>query len=229
MWFLLQIAILALVTSLGGCSLLNKKEVVVLVDSDPVGADIYVDNQLYGKTPGIIEVMPDKDRQLVVKKNGYIPQSAIMESEYSLRKNARKDDSDSKRCTLDAIGSFWVVPYFVLRSIYCRNFTQNIYSFDLDDAPQPVHQNTHNMMDSIYNQPAVTPFLQHNYYSLPSKNVDQNSDGNNSADVMSDNSGMIKPSSSTQPIFNNQSEYINQGNSVDNYNKKRALDYYNWQ
>lgn len=165
MFFALRVTAVIFLIFSGGCSYLNKKEVVVLVSSNPIDAKIYIGDQYYGDTPKEIELIPSKDYNILLKKDGYIPSSFMLESEYSLRKSARYDGNDKRRCALDAIGSIFVVPYFALKSVYCRNFTRNKYFIELVEAPQRPIENNHPSQTS---RPYVRPFLDRNYYFSPS-------------------------------------------------------------
>lgn len=216
MQFLSKIIILVLVIFLSNCSRMNRDTVNVFIDSDPSGSDVYINDQYYGQTPTIAEVVPDKDYQLVVKKNGFISKSITMESAYSLRKGARYDTPDYKRCVLDTIGSFLIFPYFSLHSVKCRNFTQNRYVLHLDDAPpsQPAFN------QGTATNPASLPSTQQPYYApLSNQNNAPAADKNGQPPIQS-------------LPFDNRPDLNNKGSNYIFYPDKkidRPKDYYKWQ
>lgn len=194
---------------LSACSYLNNKKVVVFVNSDPVGANIYVDDKFYGTTPRDLEVVPDKNYLLTVKKEGYVTKSVELKSENSFRLNARYDGFDTRRCVIDALGSVFVIPYIAFRSVYCRNFSQNSYNFDLDEMSKPISSATPD---------PLIPVIKNSYYPQEIQKAIQ-SKGDQASNALPQ-----------IPIFNNQSEFLNNGNSTETTGyQKRPIDYYNWQ
>lgn len=209
----LNLIIVFLVTS---CSFLNDPSVQVTIDSDPAGAKIYVDDVYYGTTAKAINVVPTKkNRHLRIEKDGYKAVDIEMESKFSMRRG-REGYSN---CKMDLLGSFFILPIFGLKSVNCRSFTKELYSVELSAVVVNKPQ-----QDNIPQQD-YTPFSTRSYY-FPPQTQEENKNTISIPDVSQSNQ------SQQSPIFNNQSEFINNGNEAglnQNFNHKSKIDYYNWQ
>ncbi len=49
------------------------------VESDPPGAQIYLDGKLVGKTPAKLRVSREKDHMVYLKREGYRPEPVVLE------------------------------------------------------------------------------------------------------------------------------------------------------
>ncbi len=203
------------ILSTSSCAFFNLKTVTVTVNTDPGGAKMYVDDIYYGVTPNEIDVVPDKTHNLRLIKDGYKTASINMETKLSLRRG----QPGYSKCKMDVLGSVFILPIFGATSVYCRDFTQRVYSTELVPLivvqPDPT--------------PPPTPFASRSYYLPPIAPQEMNQ----KIQPM-DNEGVNqnRTAAPQQPIFNNQSEYINNGNESrlnQNYNNPDKIDYCNWQ
>lgn len=218
MKLVLRIISLTLILSTTSCAFLNLKTVAVSVNSYPSGAKIYVDDVYYGTTTKEIDVIPDKNHQLKLVKDGYQTVTIEMETKFSLRKG----QPGYSKCKMDLLGSIFIIPIAGLKSLYCRDFAKRVYDADLEAIPASVPQ------ENISNpqSPSYTPFSTRNYY-LPPQVLEQK---NNPQTI--NNVEINQNTTPPQPVFNNQSEFINNGNEAavnENFNRKTKIDYYNWQ
>jgi hypothetical protein len=216
MVFLIRFLNLILVLFFTSCSFLNNPAVQVTIDSDPAGAKIYVDDVYYGTTTKAINVVPTKkNRHLRIEKDGYKAVDIEMESKFSMRRG-REGYSN---CKMDLLGSFLILPIFGLKSIHCRSFTKELYSVELSAIV--VNRPS---QDSVVPQD-YTPFSTRSYY-FPPQTQEENKNTISTPDISQINQAQ------QPPIFNNQSEFINNGNEAGlnrNFNHKSKIDYYNWQ
>ena len=223
MLFIAKIIVLFLILSTFSCSFLNSHAVVITVDSDPIGAKIYIDDVYYGNTVREISLIPDKNYHLKLQKDGYKAVNVEIKTTFSFRKYDLQ--ADYARCRLDFLGSILIFPLFALKSPQCRDFTQKLYSFDL--VPET--------SSSLNNFPMVGKTLPSKpfYYDYQSQPNNQKSNQESSASNLSDNLESYQNSlPKQQVIFNNRSEFINDGNEIDtanqNFGRKYQMDYYNW-
>ncbi len=222
MQLVLKITSLILILSTTSCAFFNNKTVPVTINSYPTGAKIYVDDVYYGVTAKEIDVIPDKTHRLKLVKDGYRNVEMDMETKFSLR-NGQPGYS---KCKLDLLGSIFILPIVGLKSLYCRDFTQKLYYADLEALPAPVDNSA---AEPIQN---YTPFSARNYY-LPPAITEQNQNSSPIPNVVPNNVDPNQKSAyEVQPLFNNQSEFVHNGNDVNsagNVNQKSKVDYYNWQ
>ncbi len=127
MRFSVKIIIPLLILSFSSCSFKNKLAVYVTIDSEPT-SKIYIDDIYYGDTAKEISLVPDKNYNLRLVKDGYQVINYEMKTKFSMRKNRQEESS---RCMFDLLGSVFVVPIMGLKSTYCRDFEKEIYSFEL--------------------------------------------------------------------------------------------------
>ena len=232
MQFFVKIITSILFFSIASCSFLNSETVIVTIDSDPTGAKIYVDDIYYGDTVKEISLIPDRNHYLRLQKDGYQAVVVEMETAFLLRKYDRR--RDYARCRLDRLGSIFVFPIFGLKSLYCRDFTKKLYSFELVPA---INFFSNNPMTE--NKIPFRPYGQiHQPPQFDNQKVDQkNTSPNPASDFKNANPEDNSDSSqndlpTSRPIFNNQSEFVNDGNESttanQNFNNKTRVDYYNW-
>ncbi len=210
------ISLILVIFSTSSCAFLNLKTTPVTINSEPGGAKIYIDDIYIGTTPKEIDVVPDKKpHNLRLVKDGYKTATMNMETKLSLRKN----QAGYSKCKMDLINSVFILPIFGLTSVYCRDFTQRVYDAELvllptqQFSPEPAPQAPFSSR-SYYLPPSISQGINQRIQSIDNQTINQN---------------MAAP---PQPIFNNQSEYINNGNEPEvrqNFNYKDKVDYYNWQ
>ncbi|MFT7087731.1 MAG: hypothetical protein ACJAZX_001174 [Rickettsiales bacterium] len=144
-----NIFFLIAIFAINSCSWGNEKFVPISFDSDPSGAKIYINDVYYGKTPWEINLVPDKNKQLVLIKDGYAPIHHELITKSGLRKYIRYD---RKRCKFDVVGSILIIPFFALKSVRCRDFERPVYRFELTTVsarsqsrrPQPIRNIQYN-------------------------------------------------------------------------------------
>lgn len=110
------------------CSLMNNTNVTVPINSNPPGADVYIDGKFFGQTPVFANLDPSNDYSATVSKPGYGSTNVSLETWYSVRDGR---GAESTRCILDAFGTMLVVPAFGFFSVHCRDFKQTDYFVNL--------------------------------------------------------------------------------------------------
>lgn len=96
----------------------NDKEVDVFIDSNPQGANVFIDGKNYGKTPLNLRIEP-KNYTLTLTKDGYGSTQLQMEKYTALRNG---------KCLADAMGTMFVIPYYSYYwSGYCDDFKEKRY------------------------------------------------------------------------------------------------------
>lgn len=161
MKLLRQFALIALLTSASSCAyIFNDKEVDVSINSNPPGADVYIEGRNYGKTPVTIHIEP-KSYVATVTKEGY--GSAQIQLEWW--QAIRDKKGEGGRCLADALGTMLVLPGFSFASVYCREFKQKEYFVNIPRTAQTAGSSTSmiglgnapaNMIDYYYNQDSMS-------------------------------------------------------------------------
>ena len=218
MRFSLKIIVIILIFSISSCAFKNQPTVFVTIDSEPSGAKIFVDDIYYGDTAKAISLIPNKNHHLRLIKDGYQTINYDLETKFSMRKNRQEEYG---RCKVDLIGSIFIFPIMGLKSLYCRDFTKELYNFELTQIAEAPSQKSQNI---------APPFSYQNYYAP--NNLPAQTNKNNPAIEVQENKRAVP----AQPLFNNRSEFVNDGNEAavgnseenKNFNHKK-VDYYNWQ
>jgi hypothetical protein len=125
----IKICLSLLLFVLSACSFANKSTISVPINSNPPGADVYIDDQYFGQTPVFADLKPSKNYKARISKPGFGSTTIDMETWYSLRNS---DGADGKRCVAD-VASF-VLPYMVVLLFApekCGSFKQSDYFVDL--------------------------------------------------------------------------------------------------
>jgi len=104
----------------------NDKEVDVSINSNPSGADIFIEGKNYGKTPATIHIIP-KSYNVSLVKEGHGSTQFQMEWWQAIREK----EGEGGRCLADALGTMLVLPAFSFASVYCREFKQKEYFVDI--------------------------------------------------------------------------------------------------
>jgi len=126
-----------LLLALTSCSFFNKKIVPLSINSNPSGADLYIDGNYYGRTPITINIEPKKDYSAILMKQGYGKSSLTLETWHSIREN--RGGADMARCIFDSLGVMLIIPAFGLYSSHCRDFKIPNYkvnirpNYEMDD------------------------------------------------------------------------------------------------
>jgi hypothetical protein len=116
MKLLFRLTLLVFVTFACSCAMIfNEKNVDVSIDSNPSGADIFIEGRNYGKTPRTLNIEP-KNYMVVLTKEGYGSTQLQLESWVTARNG---------KCMADALGAMFIVPlYSMYWSGYCNDFKE---------------------------------------------------------------------------------------------------------
>jgi hypothetical protein len=133
-----KIVSVILLLVLNCCSFANKKTVPLSINSNPSGADLYIDGSYYGKTPITINIEPKKDYSATLMKQGYGKSNLTLETWYSIREN--RGGADQTRCALDALGVMLIVPAFGFYSSHCRDFKIPNYQVNIQPNSEMSNQ-----------------------------------------------------------------------------------------
>ncbi len=131
--FFIKALSLIIIFATSSCAFKNKESVFIAIDSDPVGAKIYIDGKYMGDTVKELSLVPSKDYNLRLVKDGYKTIDYTMKTSFTMRKRRY---AEHRRCRTDLIGSVFLLPIIGLKSAHCRDFEKEIYYFDLEAAPQ---------------------------------------------------------------------------------------------
>ncbi len=123
-----KIFLLTLLSLSSSCAWIwNSKTVDVSINSNPQGADIFIEGRNYGRTPATINIEP-KNYSVTLTKEGYGSAQLELESWVAIRNKK----GDGGRCLADALGSMLVIPmYSFYWSGGCLDFKQASYSVNI--------------------------------------------------------------------------------------------------
>ena len=141
------------------CSLMNSKSVTVPITSNPPGATLYIDGQIYGQTPTSVTLEPSRTYNASLVKDGYGSAKFDMETWYSVRGGR---GGDTTRCVLDSLGTIFIIPAIASYSSgKCRDFTKESYDIIIPDTgyKSPNTNSTNSKSESSnYNQSQYSPY-----------------------------------------------------------------------
>ncbi len=163
MKLLRQITLIALLGFASSCAMIfNEKEVPLSINSNPSGADIFIDGRNFGKTPATFMIEP-KNYTVTLNKEGYGSAQFKLESWATIRNG---------KCAADALGTMLVIPLYSLAlSGYCNDFKQKEHFINIPrigpsvgsaaDAPMGgsmlgIGNNPANMVDYYYGKDVMT-------------------------------------------------------------------------
>lgn len=133
---------------LSSCSFFNNKFVELSVDSNPRGANIYINDQNYGKTPAVLNIEP-KDLFITLDKPNYGMTTFKVDTFLgSIRTKANgKINADGVRCLLDLSS---VIFFFQAYTGKCADFKEKKHFISI-----PRNSNTlidHNYINNYSSQ-----------------------------------------------------------------------------
>jgi len=154
------VVLLSVLAASSSCAFFNGKVVDLAVNSNPAGADIFIEGRSYGKTPTVINVAP-KRYLVTLSKDGY--GSAVFNTEVwgTIRTDVNGNTTgDGKRCLADTLS---VVFFFNAFTDNCADFKQKEYFINIpratgsaaDNSQSPVigaGGNPNNMINYYYGQ-----------------------------------------------------------------------------
>jgi len=122
------IALFSLLSAASSCAFFNSRTVDLAINSNPPGADIFIEGRSYGVTPTVINIEPKK-YIVTLTKDGY--GSAVFNTEVwgTIRTDVNGNTtSDGTRCLLDTVG---VVFFFNVFTTKCADFKQKEYFINI--------------------------------------------------------------------------------------------------
>jgi hypothetical protein len=176
-------SLLVLLSMSSSCALImNDKNDQISINSEPSGADIFIEGKSYGKTPATINAEA-KNSTLVLTKEGYGTAKLDLKVFATMKNGA---------CSADALGAMFIVPlYSVLWSGKCYQFQERQYFVNIPRTGNTGASNGNSMMNM-----GRSPQEMINYYYTQ--------DANNNAPATYKNDGQ-------KPTSNNQQQYRNSG------------------
>ncbi len=121
------------------CALMmNDKNDQISINSEPSGADIFIEGRSYGKTPATITVEA-KNSTAVLTKEGYGSAQLDLKVFAAMKNGA---------CSADALGFMLIVPlYSVMWSGKCYQFKERQYFVTIPHTGNPGSSNSNSMMN----------------------------------------------------------------------------------
>lgn len=154
-----QIALVASLLFASSCAaMFNDKNAEVSINSNPAGADIFIEGRNYGKTPATLNIEA-KNQTVVLTKEGYGSAQLQLETWYTAKNG---------KCMADAMGAMFLVPIYSFISGKCTEFKEKEYFVNIPNlggagmsgtyrnpnAPMiGVGNQPQNMINYYYNQP----------------------------------------------------------------------------
>ncbi len=119
MKLLQKLFLILLLTVASSCAMMmNDKNDQVSINSNPSGADIFIEGRNYGQTPATITIEA-KNSTVVLTKEGYGSTQLQLEAWAAVKNGA---------CSADMLGAMLIVPlYSVMWSGKCNEFKQKQY------------------------------------------------------------------------------------------------------
>lgn len=120
-----QFALIALISFSSSCALMfNDNMAEVSINSDPSGADIFIEGKNYGRTPATIKIEA-KNQTVILTKEGYGSAQLNLETWYTAKNG---------KCLADALGSMLIVPAYSFISGKCSEFKEKEYFVNIQNV-----------------------------------------------------------------------------------------------
>jgi hypothetical protein len=149
------------------CSFANKDMVIVPINSNPLGATVYINNTNFGKTPLLATLVPSKNYTALLAKKGYDTAQIDMEVWYSVRDG---EGPDGKRCMADSSTILPMMIVLLFKPVKCSSFKESEYFVNLTRSmnyggaeeqaqykeyqhQREIENNTHNPYQQNYQNP----------------------------------------------------------------------------
>lgn len=113
------LSLFALLAASSSCALMmNDKNDQVSINSNPSGADIFIEGRNYGQTPATINIEA-KNSTVVLTKEGYGSTQLQLEAWAAIKNGA---------CSADMLGAIFLVPLYSFQySGHCNEFKEKQY------------------------------------------------------------------------------------------------------
>ena len=165
-----HLALVLLLFNASSCAMIfNEKTVDVSINSNPSGADIFINGMNYGKTPATVQIEP-KNQIVTLTKEGHGSAQLNLESWVIIRNGY---------CMADVIGTMLLVPYYSFYwSGYCNDFKQKEHFVSIprlgpsvgsagDGSLIGIGNSPNNMIDYYYNRDMMKNDMMRNPYENP--------------------------------------------------------------
>ena len=175
-------SLLVLLSMSSSCALMmNDKNDQISINSEPSGADIFIEGRSYGKTPATITAEA-KNSTLVLTKEGYGTAQLDLKVFATMKNGA---------CSADALGAMLIVPlYSVLWSGKCYQFKERQYFINIPRTGNTGSSKSNSMMNMGRSPQEMINY----YYTQDINNIPASSQR-----------------AAQQPAANNQQQYRNSG------------------
>ncbi len=126
MIYKLSLGVFLIFTS--SCAFFNDRVVSVAINSNPTGADIFIEGQNYGRTPAVLTIEP-KNYTVVLNKEGYGSAQLNLSTWGTIRTDTfGNTTADGTRCLLDSVS---VIFFFNVFTSKCADFKQKEYNVNI--------------------------------------------------------------------------------------------------
>ncbi len=145
-----QLYLISLLVLVSSCAFFNSKTVDLAINSNPPGADVFIEGRNYGRTPTVINVEPRK-YAVTLTKEGY--GSAVFNTEVwgTIRTDVNGNTTpDGNRCLLDTVS---VLFFFNVFTDKCADFKQKEYFINIPRLGPAASQYDNSSMLGIGNNP----------------------------------------------------------------------------
>ncbi len=142
------ISLFLILGAASSCAFFNDKNVDLAINSNPPGADIFIEGRSYGVTPTVIKV-PPRRYLVTLTKDGY--GSAVFNTDVwgTIRSDVNGNTTaDGKRCLADTLS---VIFFFNTFSERCADFKQKEYFINIQKTGNASNKNS--SMIGIGNNP----------------------------------------------------------------------------
>jgi hypothetical protein len=146
-----SIILLSLIATASSCAFFNGKKVDLAINSNPAGADIFIEGRSYGVTPTVINIEPKK-YIVTLTKEGY--GSAVFNTEVwgTIRTDVNGETTaDGKRCLFDTVS---VLFFFNAFTQNCADFKQKEHFINIPRTGAAMGNGSRSSMIGIGNKPS---------------------------------------------------------------------------
>lgn len=124
-------------------AMFNDKNTEVSINSNPPGADIFIEGRNYGQTPATLNIEA-KNQVVILTKEGYGSAQLNLETWYAAKNG---------KCLADAIGMALIVPIYSFISGKCNEFKEKEYFVNIPNVGGAGMNGGYNPMVGVGNEP----------------------------------------------------------------------------